>query len=84
MNAFFCLDCRMPIELDRHGYCSRCGSDAIAPSSTGSGPRRAGVDGNHRHILFGGKCQGDSDKVAIAVSPAEMPTDPISLLHWDP
>ena len=26
----WCLDCNQPIELDRHGRCSCCGSDAVA------------------------------------------------------
>jgi hypothetical protein len=29
MNSFFCCDCRTVRELDRHGRCSCCGSDAI-------------------------------------------------------
>jgi hypothetical protein len=28
-KAWWCLDCRTPIELDRHGRCCICGSDAV-------------------------------------------------------
>lgn len=26
---WFCADCRDTTDLNRHGYCSRCGSDAV-------------------------------------------------------
>jgi hypothetical protein len=27
---FFCLNCRITAELDKHGRCATCGSDAVA------------------------------------------------------
>lgn len=29
MERFFCLDCEFMGELDRHGRCSKCTSDAV-------------------------------------------------------
>jgi hypothetical protein len=28
-NPWWCADCRASIELDRHGRCDTCGSDAV-------------------------------------------------------
>lgn len=28
-NQFFCLSCRLTGELDQHGRCATCGSDAV-------------------------------------------------------
>ncbi len=28
-NPWWCIDCRTPVELDRHGRCHNCGSDAV-------------------------------------------------------
>jgi len=28
-NPWWCADCRTPVELDRHGRCHTCGSDAV-------------------------------------------------------
>jgi hypothetical protein len=30
-ELWWCLDCRRMIELDRHGRCSSCDSDAVDP-----------------------------------------------------
>src|SRR6185437_4207475 len=32
MSAWFCLDCNYPQQLDRHGRCSACGSNAVTES----------------------------------------------------
>ena len=29
MPAWLCMDCMAYVELDRHGRCSRCGSDSV-------------------------------------------------------
>lgn len=29
MKPWFCLDCRQCVDLDTHGRCSHCGSDAV-------------------------------------------------------
>ena len=29
MKEFFCLDCRVPRDLDVHGHCETCGSKAV-------------------------------------------------------
>lgn len=29
MKSFFCANCEATVELNRHGYCERCGSDAL-------------------------------------------------------
>jgi hypothetical protein len=26
---WFCIDCQTLVELNRHGYCGKCGSDAV-------------------------------------------------------
>src|SRR5260370_17157581 len=31
---FFCLNCRITAELDKHGRCATCGSDAVAYPGT--------------------------------------------------
>jgi hypothetical protein len=31
VTDWFCLDCRFPTQLNKHGYCARCGSDGVAP-----------------------------------------------------
>ena len=28
-NPWWCIDCRSSVELDRHGRCDTCGSDAV-------------------------------------------------------
>ncbi len=30
LKQWWCADCRTPAELDRHGRCGTCGSDAVA------------------------------------------------------
>ena len=37
---FFCLDCNQPVMLDRHGYCTVCGSNAVDILERGSMPDR--------------------------------------------
>gem|GEM_PF-6168072 len=38
---WWCADCRVPTDLDRHGRCGTCGSDAVdmmsRPNKMGSG-----------------------------------------------
>jgi hypothetical protein len=29
MSAWFCVDCGQPCELNKHGRCEVCGSDAV-------------------------------------------------------
>jgi rRNA maturation endonuclease Nob1 len=29
IDAWFCIDCKAVVELNRHGYCSVCGSDSV-------------------------------------------------------
>ena len=29
MNDWFCTNCELPTSLDQHGFCDRCGSDAV-------------------------------------------------------
>jgi hypothetical protein len=31
MSEFYCCNCRQATTLTVHGYCAKCGSDAIAP-----------------------------------------------------
>lgn len=31
--GYDCLDCRQRVEIDKHGRCPKCGSDAIAPAT---------------------------------------------------
>lgn len=33
MNLFFCVNCESVVELDKHGRCSVCGSDAVVRRS---------------------------------------------------
>lgn len=33
MKPFFCLDCQVPVDLDRAGRCEHCGSDAVDVAS---------------------------------------------------
>jgi hypothetical protein len=28
-SKWWCVDCRTPVDLDRHGRCGSCGSDAV-------------------------------------------------------
>lgn len=32
VGARFCLDCRRVVALNKHGYCERCGSNAVTPA----------------------------------------------------
>jgi hypothetical protein len=37
MNRWWCMDCRSPVELDKHGRCGSCESEAIDPLTRQSG-----------------------------------------------
>jgi hypothetical protein len=37
MNRWWCMDCRSPVELDKHGRCGSCESEAIDSLSTQGG-----------------------------------------------
>jgi hypothetical protein len=36
MNYWWCMDCRSAVELDRHGRCASCQSEAVDPFRGGS------------------------------------------------
>src|ERR1700676_540311 len=36
MNYWWCMDCRSAVELDRHGRCASCDSEAVDPFRGGS------------------------------------------------
>jgi hypothetical protein len=37
MNRWWCMDCRSPVELDKHGRCGSCESEAVDSMSTQGG-----------------------------------------------
>ena len=45
MNLWWCMDCLAPVELDTHGRCESCASEAVTPAGPGAGAPEAMLGG---------------------------------------
>ena len=46
MNRWFCMDCRSKVEIDRHGRCGTCDSEAVILAEAASDVTRSVSMGN--------------------------------------
>ena len=42
MNHWWCMDCRIEVDLDRHGRCGSCESEAVASINPSMGQAASG------------------------------------------
>ena len=55
MNRWWCMDCRLPVELDKHGRCGSCESEAVDAVNFQGGQSGSASVG-HKAITNGSSC----------------------------
>jgi hypothetical protein len=56
MNRWWCMDCRTVVELNKHGRCARCESEAVDSMERGSTKPASMVHGTAETVSPAASC----------------------------